>query len=298
MYNHDLDTFRSVAETGSFSKTADALFISKVSVMYRINSLEQELGVELFERTKKGVSLTKEGAFLYDESQELISKSFRIRTQIKHLSDDLNRQIRIMVSPINPLDDFNRIWHRSPKASCYPVTLITAPSDINSEVQDKNNANYADIGFCSETVVDDFVPTEAVFYHEYSITCAVPFSHPLAAKKCLTMKDLEGESILLPSRGFPELTRRFTREIRKTHPDIHVEPIPMFYDLELFNRCAEDGRLLLSLDCWDHIHPGMNNLRVNWRWKVPYGLIYKKDARPEVLEFIAAFKEAMTLEDK
>ena len=298
MYNHDLDTFRSVAETGSFSKTADALFISKVSVMYRINSLEQELGVELFERTKKGVSLTKEGAFLYDESQELISKSFRIRTQIKHLSDDVNRQIRIMVTPINPLDDFNRIWHRSPKAGLYAVILANAPSDINSEVQTKNNANYADIGFCSEAVVDDFVPTEAVFYHEYSITCAVPFSHPLAAKKRLTMKDLEGETILFPSRGFPELARRFTHEIRKTHPEIHVETVPMFYDLELFNRCAEDGRLLLSLDCWDHIHPGIKNIKVNWKWKVPYGLIYKKDARPEVLEFIAAFKEAMAMEDE
>ncbi len=173
MYNHDLDTFRSVAKTGSFTKTADALFISKVSVMYRINSLEQELGVELFERTKKGVSLTKEGAFLYDESQDLISKSFRIRTQIKHLSDDVNRQIHIMVTPINPLDDFNRIWHRSPKAGLYAVTLASAPSDINSEVQTKNNANYADIGFCSEAVVDDFVPTEAVFYHEYIPGCSI-----------------------------------------------------------------------------------------------------------------------------
>lgn len=298
MYNHTLDTFRAVAETGSFSKAADALFTTKVSVMNRINSLENDLKVELFTRNKKGVSLTEEGRFLYNESQDLVSKSFNIRTQITNLSKAVNRQIRIMVTPINPMDDFNRIWHRSPKVGLYAVTLANGPSDINSEVQTKNNANYADIGFCSEAVVDDFVPTEAIFYHEYSITCAVPFSHPLAAKNRLMMKDLEGETILFPSRGFPELARRFTHEIRKTHPDIHVETVPLFYDLELFNRCAEDGRLLLSLDCWDHIHPGIKSIKVNWKWKVPYGLIYKKDARPEVLEFIEAFKEAMALEDK
>ncbi len=40
----------------------------------------------------------------------------------------------------------------------------------------------------------------------------------------------------------------------------------------------------------------MVNLPVEWDWSMPYGLIYKKDVRPEAQEFLEAFKKAMTME--
>ena len=51
MYNPQLDTFICVVEAGSFSKAADKLYISPPAVIKQINSLENNLGVQLFART-------------------------------------------------------------------------------------------------------------------------------------------------------------------------------------------------------------------------------------------------------
>lgn len=51
MYNHQLDTFIVVADSGSFNKAAEALFISPPAVIKQINLLEDSLGVRLFTRT-------------------------------------------------------------------------------------------------------------------------------------------------------------------------------------------------------------------------------------------------------
>lgn len=61
MYNRHLETFIAVADLGSFSKAAEVLYISSTAVIKQINLLEQELGLTLFERTHKGIKLTKAG---------------------------------------------------------------------------------------------------------------------------------------------------------------------------------------------------------------------------------------------
>ena len=62
MYDPHLDTFLIVANTGSFSHAADYLYITPSAVIQQINALEAKLKVQLFYRSNKGVSLTKQGA--------------------------------------------------------------------------------------------------------------------------------------------------------------------------------------------------------------------------------------------
>lgn len=57
--------FNQVAVQGSFSKAANTLFMSQPAVSQAIASLESELGVRLFTRTRKGVVLTEEGRLLF-----------------------------------------------------------------------------------------------------------------------------------------------------------------------------------------------------------------------------------------
>ena len=60
MYNPQLDTFICVVEAGSFSKAADKLYISLPAVIKQINSLENNLGVQLFARTHRSEEHTSE----------------------------------------------------------------------------------------------------------------------------------------------------------------------------------------------------------------------------------------------
>ncbi len=58
--------FYSVARNESISAAANELLISQPAVSWQIKSLEEQLGITLFVRTKKGVSLTDEGKILFD----------------------------------------------------------------------------------------------------------------------------------------------------------------------------------------------------------------------------------------
>ncbi len=57
-----LQAFIRISECGSFSKAAEAMFITQPTLSYRISSLEQELGVKLFLREPDGVRLTESGS--------------------------------------------------------------------------------------------------------------------------------------------------------------------------------------------------------------------------------------------
>lgn len=59
MYNKYLEIFIQVADTGSFSKAGEKLFMSPTAVMKQMNLMESELGLSLLNRTNHGITLTE-----------------------------------------------------------------------------------------------------------------------------------------------------------------------------------------------------------------------------------------------
>ena len=80
-----------IARTGSFSQAAKQLFIAQSSLSVSIKSLENELGIRIFERTKDGVCLTDDGsefvryASRIAESEEIASSRYRSPEAVKKL---------------------------------------------------------------------------------------------------------------------------------------------------------------------------------------------------------------------
>ena len=62
--------------------------------------------------------------------------------------------------------------------------------------------------------------------------------------------------------------------------------------MEVINRCAGEDKILIGFERLSRIHPRLINLPVKWNWKVALGVIWRKDARKVVLDFMEAFKEA------
>ncbi len=77
MIHPQLLTFLSVAENGSFSKTAEAMFLSPTAVMKQIDALEGRLGVTLFSRTNHGLALTEAGKSVLDDAKYLVDYTKR-----------------------------------------------------------------------------------------------------------------------------------------------------------------------------------------------------------------------------
>ena len=69
-----LKIFYAVAEAGNFTKATYALNLSQSAISRQIQSLEQELKTQLFERHARGLSLTENGEYLFKTAREVISK--------------------------------------------------------------------------------------------------------------------------------------------------------------------------------------------------------------------------------
>ena len=73
------EIFLKVCETGSFSKAADALNYTQSGISQMMAGLEEELGVQLFARINRGVTLTDNGARLLPYIREMASQKARLR---------------------------------------------------------------------------------------------------------------------------------------------------------------------------------------------------------------------------
>ncbi|MCG8428354.1 MAG: LysR family transcriptional regulator [Chromatiales bacterium] len=83
---HQLKTFVTVAREGSITRASERLYLSQPAVSAHIKAIEETLGLELFERTPKGMSLTSDGQRLLAKAEqtlsahrELIEEATRIR---------------------------------------------------------------------------------------------------------------------------------------------------------------------------------------------------------------------------
>jgi len=85
MYNFLLDVFITVSDCGSFSKAAQKLFLSTPGVMKEVDRLENQLGLVLFDRNNRGVTLTAAGAEVYKGSKIIIAQSQQILKEAKGL---------------------------------------------------------------------------------------------------------------------------------------------------------------------------------------------------------------------
>lgn len=78
MYNKDLDIFKAVVETGSFSKAAQKCFITHTAVIKKMSNLENHFGFPLFHRSSRGVTVTTEGQILYHHTLEIMDYSKKL----------------------------------------------------------------------------------------------------------------------------------------------------------------------------------------------------------------------------
>lgn len=92
---YQLRTFVTVARQGSITRTAELLFLSQPAISAHIKTLEDELGLTLFERTPRGMSLTAQGLALLAKAEQLLALHQEIKSDARQLTGQLSGRVRL-----------------------------------------------------------------------------------------------------------------------------------------------------------------------------------------------------------
>ncbi len=292
MYNSQLTVFVCVADCGSFSKAAEKLFISATAVMKQINSLEKHLNLKLIERTPHGILLTPAGDVIYRDAKFLFEYSRRSIENARQAMNVRDTTFCVGTSMLNPAKPFMDLWYRVNKEFAnYKLHLVPFEDDhegILSEIAQLGEKFDFLLGVCDSKLWLD--KCNMLPLGRYRKMCAVSREHPLAQKKQLEISDLYGETLMMVKQGDSEVNDRIREDLTRNHPAIQIEDTPHFYDISVFNRCAETGNVLLILECWKDVHPALVTIPVNWDYSSPYGLLYALDPPEDVIRFVNEVK--------
>ena len=288
MYNPQLDTFICVVEAGSFSKAADKLYISPPAVIKQINSLENNLGVQLFARTHRGLVVTAAGESLYQDAKYMVNYSKEAIERAKEAGNDEDDVIRVGISPMTPPQVFVELWPRIQEQ--YPnVKSKLVPLENTLENAREILANLGQnidviAGIYDETMLE-LRKCNGVELSREPFCVAVALHHRLAGKKVLTPEDLKGERLLMMRKGWSYYVDALRAELTEKYTEITIADFD-FYNVDIFNRCENSNDMLLAIKSWESVHPLMKILPVEWDYKMPYGLLYAKDPSEKVEKLV------------
>lgn len=295
MYNPQLETFIRVADAGSFSKAAEQMYITPTAVIKQMNLLEAELEVRLFERTHRGLKLTKAGSSLYNDAKYVIQYCRDSVIRAKNAMQADTNLIRIGTSPMTPAQVLVELWPKihtlCPEIKFQLVPFENTPENAREIL--KNLGHNIDVvaGIFDETMLHIRQCAGFELFRQ-PLCCAVSVHHRLANKNRLLVQDLYGENLLLMHRDWSHYVDRLRDDIWQNHSQIHIVDFD-FYSVDVFNRCENSNDILMAVQAWDNVHPLLKVIPVAWEHSIPYGLLHSPTPSETVQKFLTAIQQVL-----
>lgn len=295
MYNLQLETFIVVADMGSFNKAAEALYITPPAVTKQINLLEKDLGLKLFNRTHRGLALTEAGKSLYRDSKYIIQYCKESVERVRKAMEEKDNIIRIGTSPMTPAGPLMQIWAKVQKD--YPDIKLQMIPYMNSlenarEILKNLGENIDVVGGIFDETMLKLRQCSGLELSRQRICCAVSVNHRLAEKEMLTFQDLYGENFLMMHRGWSNYVDELRDDIWKNHPQINVIDFDV-YSVDIFNQCENSNDILMAVENWKEVHPLLKVIPVEWKYTIPYGILYSQEPSALVKRFLKGIQKTL-----
>lgn len=289
MYNPQLETFIKVADAGSFNKAAEQSFITPTAVIKQINLLEAGLGVALFDRTHRGLTLTKAGKSLYRDSKYIIQYCRDSVVRAKNAMQQDEQIIRIGTSPMTPAQVLLALWPKIhehyPNMKFHLVPFENTPENAKEILANLGQNIDIVAGIFDETLLD-LRKCKGFELMRNPICCAVSINHPLAEKDKLKVTDLYGENLMLIHRGWSHYVDKLRDDLWMNHPQIKIIDFD-FYNVSVFNQCENSNDILIAIDSWQSVHPLLKIIPVEWDYSIPFGLLHSPEPTKTVQDFLS-----------
>lgn len=215
--------FVAVAEELHFGRAAVRLHISQPPLSQQIKALEEELGVTLFRRTRRVVSLTDAGKAFLPAARATIEQARRAESLVRDVASGRAGSLAIgfvMSAGYSILPDAIRRFRKA-----HPDVALILREMIPSEQLEALAKQALDIGILRPPVSAPGISFETLL--DEPLVAALPAGHRLAAKRTLRLQQLQDEDwILFPRRHGPGLLDAITHACREAgfSPSVRHEP--------------------------------------------------------------------------
>lgn len=219
-----------LAETGSFTRAADAMFVVQSGLSQQIRRFEDELGLRLFERTTRSVSLTPAGEALMPLLRRVVAGIDQIAVDAQALSGTVTGRLTIGMMEI-PSESLDVATLMATFHARYPDVSVTLRSGGSDVLIDAVRDRKLDVAIVGSNVAG--AAGLLTFTHLFSepLVAVMPAGHPLTRHPSVSLTALAALPFIdFPTgyglrhetdRGFADITRRVAFEVTRVDEVTH-----------------------------------------------------------------------------
>ncbi|MES2355748.1 MAG: hydrogen peroxide-inducible genes activator [Pseudomonadota bacterium] len=186
-----------LSQTRHFGNAAERCFVTQPTLSLAVKKLEEELGVDLFERKKSDVIITVAGERIIEQAKRVLAEAAKIGDLAQGVRDPLSGPLRLGVIPtIGPylLPDLIPLLRKY--APAMPLIIEESITESLASLLRRGEIDAAIIALPFN------VPgVKARAMYEEPFRVVVPPNHPLSRKKTVKPKELAEENLLLLNTG-------------------------------------------------------------------------------------------------
>ncbi|WP_298338583.1 LysR substrate-binding domain-containing protein [uncultured Algibacter sp.] len=186
-----------VAENQNFTKAAEKCFVTQPTLSMQIQKLEDQLDVQIFDRSKKPIELTDVGKKIVTQARNIVNESYRIQDIVDQQKGFIGGEFKLGIIPtVMPtlLPMFLKTFiKKHPKVKLKIEELTT--EEIIARIKD----GHLDAAIAATPLEDDNIK-ERVLYFEPFVSY-IPKGHRLHSNKKIEIADLDIDDMLLLEDG-------------------------------------------------------------------------------------------------
>lgn len=194
MDTHRLKIFLNLLETGNCSETAEQLFTTQSTVSKQIQSLEKELEIRLFDRSRRSLVPTPAAEQIREDAKKIIETEEHMKHQVRELADDRSRELRICAIPVLSQYKVSGIFRDFQKA--FPDVSIRMTETENKLLEEQLKSHSCDLIF-TRLLDDEDTSLDIITMDTDALAAILPCSHPLSQRSEIGIEELKEESFLL-----------------------------------------------------------------------------------------------------
>ena len=219
-----LKIFLAVVDFKSFTKAADALYISHSTTSRNVAALEENMGVRLLVRDNRSVRLTPAGEILYREGLKLVKKIEAIEGAVRNAGLGLAGKITIA-----SIDFYSEYLLNSYSEFCrkYPDIVVGLYHKDVGDIWAQVNTGETDVGIgFSYSMPEDMTEFEFRTLTRERFCLVAPREHPLAARSSIKMSEVSDNNYISLSVANYDFIKKLDEQSRfaQTENDVSVVP--------------------------------------------------------------------------